>query len=449
MVKVITYGTYDMLHYGHIRLLERAKALGDYLIVGVTSDDYDKTRGKINIQQPLEERIEAIRKTGLADKIVVEEYEGQKIDDIKRYGVDIFAIGSDWRGYFDYIGEYCEVVYLERTQGISSSEIRSEKRRVRLGLAGTREENILYKHYQESGYVDGLDVTAICTGNERFYEEFRVDGVSKCQSYEELLDECDAVYLLSHPKTHYREIREALEKGKHVLCEAPLCIGGAEECKELLSLAKQKGLVLMPGIKTAYSTAYSRMLLQLKAGKIGRVVSVDATCTSMLPYELQKKDIGAAWDSICAWGPTAMLPVFDILGTDYKNYDIHSLIYEDTDFDLFSKVDFAYDNGVGTIKVGRGVKSEGELIVSGTKGYIYVPAPWWKMDYFELRAENPADNKRFFYQLDGEGIRHQLVAFTKQINDPENDVISHVDEAVTMAIHQIIGSYYKGDRNQI
>ena len=71
------------------------------------------------------------------------------------------------------------------------------------------------------------------------------------------------------------------------------------------------------------------------------------------------------------------------------------------------------------------------------------------MDYFELRAENPADNKRFFYQLDGEGIRHQLVAFTKQINDPENDVISHVDEAVTMAIHQIIGSYYKGDRNQI
>jgi choline-phosphate cytidylyltransferase len=126
MVKVITYGTYDMLHYGHIRLLERAKALGDYLIVGVTSDDYDKTRGKINIQQPLEERIEAIRKTGLADKIVVEEYEGQKIDDIKRYGVDIFAIGSDWRGYFDYIGEYCEVVYLPRTPEISTTQIKSE-----------------------------------------------------------------------------------------------------------------------------------------------------------------------------------------------------------------------------------------------------------------------------------------------------------------------------------
>ena len=114
MIKVITYGTFDMLHYGHIRLLERAKALGDYLIVGVTSDDFDKTRGKINLQQSLSERVEAIRNTGFADKIVIEEYEGQKIDDIKRYNIDIFTVGSDWEGYFDYLKEYCKVIYLER-----------------------------------------------------------------------------------------------------------------------------------------------------------------------------------------------------------------------------------------------------------------------------------------------------------------------------------------------
>lgn len=84
MIKVITYGTYDLLHYGHIRLLERAKSLGDYLIVAVTADDFDKVRGKINVQQSLTERIEAVRKTGLADEIIVEEYEGQKIDDIKK-----------------------------------------------------------------------------------------------------------------------------------------------------------------------------------------------------------------------------------------------------------------------------------------------------------------------------------------------------------------------------
>ena len=135
MVKVITYGTYDLLHYGHIKLLERAKGLGDYLIVGVTTDDFDKTRGKINVQQSLMERIEAVRATGLADKIIVEEYEGQKIDDIRRYDVDIFTVGSDWAGKFDYLNEYCKVVYLPRTEGISSSEVQSGQCKLRMGFA--------------------------------------------------------------------------------------------------------------------------------------------------------------------------------------------------------------------------------------------------------------------------------------------------------------------------
>ncbi len=103
MKKVITYGTYDMLHKGHIRLLERARALGDYLIVGVTSDTFDRARGKINVKQSLQERMEAIKATGLADEVIVEEYEGQKIDDIRRYDIDIFTVGSDWIGKFDYL----------------------------------------------------------------------------------------------------------------------------------------------------------------------------------------------------------------------------------------------------------------------------------------------------------------------------------------------------------
>ena len=119
-IKVITYGTFDLLHRGHVRLLERARALGDYLIVGITADDYDKTRGKFNVEQSLMERIEAVRSTGLADEIIIEEYEGQKIDDVKRYGIDIFTVGSDWTGKFDYIQEFCKVVYLDRKIGRAS-----------------------------------------------------------------------------------------------------------------------------------------------------------------------------------------------------------------------------------------------------------------------------------------------------------------------------------------
>ena len=161
MKKVITYGTYDLLHYGHVRLLERAKALGDYLIVGVTADDFDKIRGKINVQQSLMERVEAVRATGIADEIIIEEYEGQKIDDIRKYDVDIFTVGSDWLGRFDYLSKYCKVIYLERTQGVSSSEIRDQKRSVNMGLIG--DSVFLNKVMVESSFVNGFQVNALCT----------------------------------------------------------------------------------------------------------------------------------------------------------------------------------------------------------------------------------------------------------------------------------------------
>ena len=126
MKKVITYGTFDLFHEGHVNLLRRAKALGDWLIVGVTTDNFDMQRGKMNTCDNVMERIEAVKACGYADQIIIEEYRGQKIEDIQKYGVDIFAIGSDWEGYFDYLKDYCEVVYLPRTPGISSTELREE-----------------------------------------------------------------------------------------------------------------------------------------------------------------------------------------------------------------------------------------------------------------------------------------------------------------------------------
>ena len=257
MVKVITYGTFDLMHYGHRKLLERAKALGDYLIVGVTSSDFDKARGKINVQQSLLERIAAIRETGLADKIIVEEYEGQKIDDIRRYEIDIFAVGSDWTGKFDYLREYCQVVYLPRTNGISSSELRSKNSTIRIGMVGS--SDILKKFKNECGYVNGAKIVGICSENHK------LKGLSPLftNSYIELLENVDAVYVVSHPTLHVRQIESALSWGKHVICESPIAMD-AEQCNRLFHLAQSKDLVLMDGIKTAYSMAYNRLLLIAK-----------------------------------------------------------------------------------------------------------------------------------------------------------------------------------------
>ncbi len=444
MKKVITYGTYDMLHYGHIRLLERAKALGDYLIVGVTADGFDQARGKINVKQSLMERMEAVKATGIADEVIVEEYEGQKIDDILRYGVDIFAIGSDWEGYFDYLKEYCKVVYLERTKGISSTELRSEERALRIGLAGSQ-LGFLEKFAKESRFVNGVQVEGIWTPEHQKGElpELLAALPVVTTDYEELIEAVDAVFIVSKPEKHYWQIKMALENGKHVLCESPLSMTMAE-WDELTALAEERELVLMDAIRTAYSTAYYRMLLLVKSGRIGEVVSVDASCSSLRNTDLRSDELSNAWNSICAWGPNALLPVFQLLGTDYKDKQIISKIEEGTDhYDSFTKISFVYPHAVASVKVGMGVKTEGELVISGTTGYVYVPAPWWKTDYFEIRREDPAQNKRYFYQLDGEGFRYEIVSFVKAINHGRHG--NYISSDVSRAIVNVIDDYYQGN----
>ena len=430
MKKVITYGTYDLIHKGHIRLLERAKALGDYLVVGVTADNFDRARGKINVQQSLIERIENVKQTGLADEIIVEEYEGQKIDDIKRLDIDIFTVGSDWKGHFDYLNEYCKVVYLDRTQGISSSELRAEKCDVHLGLIG--ESAILNKIVREANYVNGLTISGIFSRTD-FKLSSDLKDIPSYDNIDALLDNCNAVYIISSPVSHYEDIKKALSHGRNVLCESPITIDTAQY-KELHELAEKQGCILSDALKTAYSMAYYRLILLAKTGVIGDIVSIDATCTSL--SNVQKE-----WNSICAWGPTALLPIFQLLGTDYCQRQMISRLNDDKNFfDAFTKISFIYSHAVASIKVGQGVKSEGELIISGTEGYIYVPSPWWKTDYFEIRKENPANNKRYFYQLDGEGIRYELVSFVKAIQTQRP--YNYIDTAVSEAIVKTIEDFY-------
>lgn len=442
MVKVITYGTYDLFHYGHQRLLERAKALGDYLIVGVTSDSFDLTRGKINAQQSLMERIEAVRSTGLADEIIVEEYEGQKIDDIKRYDIDIFTVGSDWKGKFDYLNEYCKVVYLDRTEGVSSSELRAEQRDLQIGLVGNA--TLLNKFERESHFVNGVSISGVCTTDDSDLSDDIKNHYMITDKLDVLLDLSDAVYIVSHPKKHYEQVKQALLADKHVLCESPIATN-VKDFEELQKLAKERNLQLMDSIKTAYSTAYNRMLVLAKSGKIGDIVSVDSICTSLSDLEIKSKrgtNLDEVWNSICAWGPTALLPIFQLLGSDYIDKQITSHLIA-ADFDVFTKIAFVYSNSVASIKVGKGVKSEGELIISGTKGYIYVPAPWWKTDYFEIRYENPADNRRYFYQLEGEGIRYEIVTFLKSIQIKK--MFSYVSDDHSIAITKIIEDFYENN----
>ena len=198
MKRVITYGTYDLLHEGHINLLRRAKELGDYLIVGVTSDSFDKGRGKLNVRNNVLERIEAVKATGYADEVIIEDYLGQKIDDIQRYDVDIFAIGSDWEGKFDYLNEYCKVVYLPRTEGISSSMLREQTEEIyRIGIVGSG--RIAKRFIPESKVVNSANVTAVYDPNKEsadaLGEKFELKSFS--DKFEDFLHEGQKAVLLA------------------------------------------------------------------------------------------------------------------------------------------------------------------------------------------------------------------------------------------------------------
>lgn len=416
MKKVITYGTYDLLHEGHIRLLERAKALGDWLIVGVTNDNFDRERGKLNVRNNVLERVEAVKTTGLADQIVIEDYVGQKIDDIQKYDVDIFAIGSDWEGKFDYLNEYCQVVYLPRTEGISSTMLRAEtETQVRIGVVGCG--RIAQRFIPEVEKVESASIVTIYDKNINIAKEVAeresIDHISA--SFEDLVDMVDAVYIATPHLFHYEQAKYALEHGRHVLCETPMVLEG-NKARELFAIAEHNGLVLLEANKTAYSPAFNHLVTLVKSGLVGDVVSIDASESKLWGEDRLRRELdpNQAGGSFYEMGSYPLLPIVKLLGTDCRNMNLYSRMNNDG-IDIFTRGIMRYDNAVCSFQLGLGVKTEGNLIISGTKGYVYVPAPWWKTDYFELRYEDQNKNKKYFYAWDEPGLRYEIQEFVSCI----------------------------------
>lgn len=407
MKRVITYGTYDLLHQGHINLLRRAKELGDYLIVGVTNDNFDRERGKLNVCNNVLERVEAVKITGLADQIIIEDYFGQKIDDIQKYDVDIFAIGSDWEGKFDYLNEFCQVVYLPRTEGISSTMLRGEQQQVvRVGIVGCG--RISQRFVPEASFVNGVQIVGAFDIDGKVGEVFTQNHqLTTCYaSYEKLLADVDAVYIATPHLSHYELTKQALLAKKHVLCEIPLVLE-TEQARELYALAEEQGVILMEANKTAHCPAFNHLMVMIKSGAIGEVVDIEASLSRLLPDRMRREfDATQAGGSMYESAVYPLLPIFKLLGTDYKNLNIYSRM--ENGVDVYTKGVLRYSTAVCSFKLGLGVKTEGNLVISGTKGYAYVEAPWWKTDYFELRFEDQNQNKKFFYKWDGEGLRYEI-----------------------------------------
>jgi predicted dehydrogenase len=169
----------------------------------------------------------------------------------------------------------------------------------------------------------------------------------------------------------------------------------------------------MVALKTAYCPAFGHMFSLLKSRVIGDIVEVNASVTTLTDESSEKLDSKRFGGSMSENACFPLLPIFKFLGTDYCNINFYSKMKNGVD--MFTKAVFRYEHAVASFQVGLGVKTEGSMTIAGTKGYVYVPAPWWKTDYFEVRYEDQNLNKKYFYPFIDEGLRYEIKDFVSSI----------------------------------
>lgn len=421
MKKVITYGTFDLFHIGHYNILKRAKDLGDYLIVAVTGEQYDMERGKLSVQDSLATRIENVRATGFADQIIVEEYLGQKVSDIQKYGIDILVVGSDWKGKFDHLNKYCEVVYLERTKNISSTQKREDQGTLRFGIV----TDSVYDGQAtfEPKHVSGIHVESVFSEDQTIADRFR-DIYEMDQSftdYERFLDSVEIVYIKSCRDKRFQFAKTALQKGKHVICDAPCSLDPAAD-NELSIIAKENKVVWTNNIPLLFLRAFNQLIWNARGNLIGDLVSIRCGLPKKEFDEDSDLDfIDLAFYPICT--------IFKILGTDYDDLFIKT-VHDEEDNIHYGMINFAYKNVLATAEISINLDITDSLTIVGTQGEIIIPNEWWRVGYFEMRRTGERHSQRYSFNFEGNGFRY-LIQFVLQTLRKEHSEITHgnLDEA--------------------
>ena len=282
-----------------------------------------------------------------------------------------------------------------------------------MGIIGTG--RIAHRFVPETKVVEGVEVTAVynprISSAKKFAEELNIAFYT--DDIEDFIEKVDAVYIATPHETHVDYCRQMLSAKKHVLCEKPMAFSEADAV-ELFALAKQQDCVLMEGIKTAYCPGFQALLEIVRSGKIGQVVDVEACFT-----RLTQSNVRELWDmqyggSFTEFGSYTLLPIVKLLGT--KDVDSHVWSQKGkTGVDVYTKTFFDYGNATALAKTGLAVKSEGQLVIAGTKGYVLVPSPWWLTKYFEVRYEDPNKIEKYEFSYEGQGLRYEIAEFATRI----------------------------------
>ncbi len=301
---------------------------------------------------------------------------------------------------------------------------------MRLGIIGTG--RIAKRFVKEAAYVDGISLTAVFNPHAGSASRFVSDACTPDDQSAVAIpdatedptvfwDKVDAVYIASPHETHFSYVMDALENGKHVLCEKPLCFT-RQEAEKAFEKAGSRDLVLFEAIKTAYCPGFAKLLEVAKSGLIGEIRNVEATFTKLedpKSRELTDLKYGGSFTEL---GSYVLLPALKLLGTMYQDLRFDRVKAENG-LDLFTRATMAYPQGLATLTCGLGVKSEGRLLVCGTKGYLIAEAPWWKTRHFEAHFEDASLVKEYNDEFLGDGLRYELQDFLAAVE--RSDLTSH------------------------
>ena len=215
------------------------------------------------------------------------------------------------------------------------------------------------------------------------------------------------------------------------------------QAKELCEIARKKNLVLMEAIKTEHCPGFKKIEEIVASGIIGDVVDVEACFTRLTEGHCREFDDIASGGAFTEFGSYPMLPILRFLGTEFEGINFFSIPY-DTGVDGYTKALFRYKDKVGTAKTGLTVKSEGQLVISGTKGYILVPSPWWLTRHFEVRFEDPSHVEKHNCEFEGDGLRYEFREFARRVREKEITEDTAMDEMIARA--RVFEEFLEGRR---
>ncbi len=307
---------------------------------------------------------------------------------------------------------------------------------MKLGIIGTG--RIAQRFVSVALQTKGIEVVCVYNPNAESAERFAAAHEISCwtDSLEKVEQMVDSVYVASPHGTHYEYTKRMLQKGKNVLCEKPMALC-QDEVKELFCLADENNCVLMEALKTAYCPGFRALVEIATSGKIGKIRDVEACFSRLTPADMREMTDEEYGGSVTEFGSYTLLPILRLLGTDY--YKTHFFTIDaENGIDLYTKVVLEYESGMGLSKTGLGVKTEGQLIVAGTEGYIIVEAPWWLTRKIEVRYENPEQREVYEYPYEGSGLQYELTEFLNRVNGCETGNTEGLLQKESIAIAGVI-----------